>query len=545
MYKSNIASDRAIPPPDRQFPTPQASQIEETKFPEVIYSQAPEEALQTSLIQKLFGEYHHWTLHSREEELPDDIDQSRQQLITEFINGFFLFDKACSPQLKVFAGEFIEKLKEFILNLPFTAEEFCEKMINEYNIFHYRNSSLQNETTLEIISSVKKSFIINQIVKRSIRSDLSLHEQEQIFLGKMFEARIFNSKMFLHYYLKYLKCFIEGYSPDTEKEIKDTVERFMQNYCEQLSGTLDETSIKVNSYISELLNKINYVRNSVYLSQLSFTGKDGQEVVYEFFAHKEEVCLQQVVQLSPEHVLITINLVQSKNFIIISYNIYTTTRLSHPFIDDKIVIASGSTVDSIIIFQNTKRMVEVACMGLDSIIVKRQIDIYRSAIIGSVISACYIQVNDEVLFINDNGHIQQFCLKRKGTLTSLKQVAPTSYRKIIMTDSNRFIILLSKFDLFLFSFQMELVYQGSCFPHTADFKDKELDIIFFENSADIIVKSIPITLEHMVENRYSGNFLEKINAKLLNTRKSAKGMIKGVFRNRSFRGVSVPYVKPK
>ena len=542
LFISTPASGQNVHKADKCAPTPHAYQTEKNKLSEVINTQDIKSELHNSLIQKLFEEYHLWTLHSSEEYLPDNINNSREQLITEFLKGFFAFDKACSEQLKIFTCEFIEKLNEFIPNLPFSREEFCAKMIDEYNIYHSENESLQNEITLEILSLVKDAVIVNEIYHRSVLSDLYLSDKEQIFLEKVFVSRIFNSEIFLYYYFKYLKCFIEGYTKNTEKLIKDLVESSMKHFSDRLLMIRAEAKRKVYEITTEFLNKVNYVRISVYLSQLSEL-PNSREVVYEFFANKEEVNLQQVVQLSPGHVLITIHLVQSKSIIFISYNTYRTTRLNHPFTDDKIVIASGSTIDSIIIFQNTLKKAKVACMGLKNISLSKGLKIYSDSTT-EVISACYIECNNEILFINSQGGLGQFSLRLKA-ITPLSQVTPSIYRKIQITDCKRFIILLSKRELYLFSFQMILMYVDHTCPHIADVKDKALYFFFFENESNVTIRSIAIDSEHMIHTPYSCNTFQKIDAKIARCDQFVYDIFNGLFQKRNFRKISVPDVKPR
>ena len=437
------------------------------------------------LIQKFCNQYYQWKIQTNYESLPANRKDALDSLISKFIIKFFSISRADTSNLETLATDFVGKLKEFIPNLAIDANSFKNRLIDEFNNFHYEITKLQNEKTLEAVQSIKATFTFTEVYKRILIRDLNRSEEEYLFIQKMFETKTFNTEIFLENYFKYLKCFIENFTDATEKVIRDYIDRIMGDFNHKFENNLSKVKNQVSDYINKVLSEINPVRVSVLMSLLSDSQQNPWEIVYEFFINAEPVALRQVVQLSPSLVLITIGLLDCKKLMVISDREYTTNRLQALCADDCTVIASGSIADSIVVFQNTEQKAFLGCLTDEAIILKGEIPVYVDEI-RCVNSAAYVKSNNEVIFLHGDGVVAQVILQKKP-FTSLTQVIPTTYRHISISDCGRFITLLSDHEVYLFSFQMILMYMDHSFPCFVDTREKLLDIILLSNQYQLML----------------------------------------------------------
>lgn len=487
------------------------------------------------IIQKFCGTYYLWKIISTEEPLPPARNEALNSLIGKFIIKFFSIIRADTKGLNSLIEDFIHTLQTFLKNFKVDKNEFSQKLMSDFNNFHSEVMILQNEKTLEVLRNMKSNFIFNKEHKRVIISDLSLDKEEGEFLTKMLETTKFNSDTFTENFIKYFKCFIVGYNEVTEKIIKEYVVKVIQEFNHGFEKCLSFAKNSVFDYVTELIRRVKTMRVNVLMMHIgeSQNVENPWEIVYEIFLDTEEIRLEQVVKLGPNHNLITIGLINHKHSMIISNKEYITQCLTELLPDEKIVIASGSNNDSMILFQNNLKKAYIGCFTDDGILLKKEINVFTPNI-QEIRGACYLRSNNEVLFISEQGRIGQIQLER-NPITSLEQIVPTPYRNISISDCGRFIILLSDHEVYLFSYVLELMYMDHSFPYFVDVSDKHLDIIFMNNPSEISVKLIGIDSENMVITPEVNHYMQRIDSEARKTLKLTEELFKGIFKSKNFK----------
>ena len=283
-------------------------------------------------------------------------------------------------------------------------------------------------------------FTFSNVYKKIFSHDLKRSEEESHFIKKCRNQDLQHRNLLEHYF-KYLKCFIENFTGATEKAIRDYINHIMSDFTLKSENTLSRIKSQVSDYINRVLSEISPMRVTVLMSLLSDSQQNPWETVHEFYINAEPVALRQVVRLSPTHVLITIGLLHCKKLMVVSDKEYAVNRLCALLSDDCTVIASGSSVDWIALFQNTEQKAFTACLKDEAISFKSEISVFSS---GNrfIRGAAYIKSNGEIIFIDEEGNVGQIMLMKR-MYTPLCQVVRTTYRYISISDCGGFITLLS------------------------------------------------------------------------------------------------------
>lgn len=243
-----------------------------------------------------------------------------------------------------------------------------------------------------------------------------------------------------------------------------------------------------------------------------------------------------MVSLSNDHILFVISFKESKKSLIISDFKLISKALNDFINDDDLVIASGSTKDSMIVFLNTERKVILGYFTEEGIKPKDELRIYNS-LIYRVTSACYVKSRKELLYLYDDGKIGQFSLDRNKNLTSLAQVPPTLYKTVSISECERFIIMLSYQESYLYTTDLCQIYMDYTTPFFAGVKDSNFYFIFFDSNGKVTFKIFPIDVEKKIIKPDTNSIYHKVDSGARKTILLAKEIIKGVFESNNFRSI--------
>ncbi|OMJ70730.1 hypothetical protein SteCoe_31231 [Stentor coeruleus] len=500
------------------------------------------------LIQEYCNNNYLWKIKCTEEQYPEKHLESINSLTTQFVVKFFTLGRAETSDLKHLGKELVRKLKEFICNINLNESEFLIKLEEAFNHFHSEIMSLQLEKTREILISAKNSFRFNQIYRRPIISDLVLEREENTFLTKMFETKNFTTENFIKEFVSTFKNFIEGYNLVVEKALKDYVERVMQSFAYAFERLLTEVRNRINIYLGDVISNFKPMRLSVMIYQLvedeNMQKMTQWEVVYEEYIHKESVYLKQVLNFSSHYAMICISFPTTNAIQFITNNNYQSRATLNMFPDSNSIIADGSTEDYLVIIQNTLKRSFIAHFYDDKIIINKEIPVF-SETINEIKVACYLKSKNEIFIINQDGGLLICSVESNKVKTSTNQIPPTNYKYISLTKCERFVVLISQSEAYVFTTNLELVYMDHSSPFYASVRDNYFEMITLNSMKDIVVEKIPLDSEQQVKNPKMNNMVKKIDANFRKTLKLTSDLITGMLEDDHFGGINAPRPIPK
>lgn len=500
------------------------------------------------LIQEYCNSNYLWKIICTEEQYPEKHLEAINSLNMQFVMKFFTLGRGETIELQYLGRELVKKLKEFICNINLNEPEFLVKLVEVFNHFHSEVMSLQSEKTREILVSAKNSFRFNQIYRRPIISDLVLEREENAFLTRMFETKNFTTENFVKEFVSTFKNFIEGYNPVVEKAVKDYVERVMQSFAHAFEKLLAEVRNRINAYLGDVISNFKPMRLSVMMYQLvddeNMQKTIQWEVVYEEFIHSEMVYLKQVLHFSSQYVMICVSFLKTNTIQFITNHNYQSRAILDMFPDSNTVIADGSTEDCLVLMQNTIKRAFIVHFYDDKIIINKEFTVYSESV-KEIKVACYLKSKNELFIINQNGEFSINSVQPSKTKTSTNQVPPTVYKYISLTKCERFIVLISQSEAYVFTSNLELIYMDHSSPYYASVRENYFEMITLHSLKNIVVEKIPLDAEKLVKNPELNNIVRSIDANFRKTLKLTSDLITGMLEDDHFAGINAPRLNPK
>ena len=477
-------------------------------------------------------------------------------MVGRFVIRFFSIGRAETKEINALSLEFYQLFQRFIRNLKVDKNEFISGLLSAFNDFHSQITTLQAEKTQEGISLIKNKFPFATVHHRFLVKDLQLADEEYLFTEAMFKTTAFTAENFFKEFDSHLKDFILGYSEVTERIIKGIIDQIMQGFSHHFEKILSVIKKTVSDQITKLIETIVPARLSLLMYEINEDLEERKynwEVVYEEFIDKEHVCLKQAVPLSENHLLITLSLKDSDQLMVISNKQYVSRCLEDTIPDSNTIIASGSTIDSLIYLSNSQRRGTVSCYTNENkIVLRREIQIYHESI-SEITSACYLKLGEEIVYIYNHGDIGQFSISKKP-LTRIDEIVPTLYRAISLSLCQRFIVLLSEHEAYLYSHNLHLMYMDHSYPYFASIRGIKFIMIYLEqpngsnigNSPfEISINSVTIDSESKLNAPEVNIINHRIDSIGHQTMNLAKELFGGVFQTRNFNDINVPDLAPK
>ncbi|OMJ73677.1 hypothetical protein SteCoe_27584 [Stentor coeruleus] len=495
--------------------------------------------LNNYIIQENSKDNYLWKITCTEEQYPEINLDELKKLNSTFSLEFFALGRGQTSNLENLVKEYTKIIKKDICNIDL--DDFLNKAKEIFNYFHSENMSIQLEKTRDILTSVKSSYKFNNIYRRPIISDLHLEREESIFLTKMFETKNFTTENFMKEFTSAFKNFIKVYNPIIEKTIeKDYVERIMQGFSYEFSKLLAEARNRLNTLLGDVILNFKPMKLRIMIYQLTDNENMQKmtqwEIIYEEFIHREPAYIKQVIKFSSNSVIVCVSFPIKNMIQLIRIFNFESKAISNMLPDCNTVIADGSTEDCLVFMQNTIKHAFIGRFYDDRIHINNEFPVY-SENIKEIKVVCYLKSKNEFFIINQNGELSIYSVDPKKTKTSTNQVPiSTQFKHISLTNCERFIVLLSYSEAYVFTSDLKLIYMDHSTPFYASIRGSFFEMINLNSSMNINIKKVPLDSENFVHNPNMNNVttIMTINANIRNTLKLTSDLITGMLEDEHF-----------
>ncbi|OMJ79205.1 hypothetical protein SteCoe_20804 [Stentor coeruleus] len=501
-------------------------------------SQPPAEIFSIYLVHPYHRINYIWRIRSVKEDFPKERSLALDGVTMSFTQEFFAQGRNQHDNIKRLGKDLISTFHRFVSNIPINDNEFLNQLENEYNIFHSKVQDMQIEKINEVLEYISKRYILKKEYRsffgiRSTLDEKKAHFAERMFMQKVFTADIFKEEFFSHF-----SDFIAGIDEQMKRNISDNIEIKIREFARNFEILMSEKKNVIIKIITDIRSKVDPIRLSVmkyeYNGDLDaeIQQKTQWEIVYEDIINNEELDLKQIIGFADDFVLITIGLKKSLRLMIITSKNYVTRALPNFFPDNNTVIASGSNEHCTILMQNTLNRAFIGCLSDDRFIISKEITIY-SEIVKEISSAAYIQSNKELFIINTSGNFSAIKLGEKP-LSDSRHVVPTTYRNISASLCQRFIVLISISEVYVFSYNLQLIYQEYTIPYYAGMRGNKFDQIFMTSINDISGSTIELDAEKRIPIGGSQITMSRIDAEYRRTIRLAADIFSVMLRDQNF-----------
>jgi hypothetical protein len=410
------------------------------------------------IVQSIGDTLHHWILVRVQEDLPESKKNILSDMSSYLIQQFFDIKRGDTDKLRLLCKQYLNELKSLLPNLFIDKKGFTSAFEEQFNSYNSESILMQCENARDLLKKVKSNFTFNDIVLRFLLPDLIIDHEEQIYLEKMMKTHNYSQKELFENFVATFKCFIDGYSPVVETYISDCVEKMTLELESSYQMIRKSVKNRLVSYIDDILSSLKFQKISIQVQEIPGNAENSNWVVaYENYIVDESAHLKQVIRFSPYFFLITIALEVTNKLLLISYKEFISSRIKHIFDDKETIIAAGSVPQSLIIFKNTSKECWIGILSEKKIELTKKLEIYSERV-KEVISGIYIKHENHIIYIYSPGAIGQYT---KSSPKNFSNIYPQVYNQILISECERFIILVSEENLVVYNTKLKILHQES------------------------------------------------------------------------------------
>jgi hypothetical protein len=501
----------------------------------------------TIKVQQYNSNFYLWKLLKCPQDFPQESKDALSQVISKFVIKFFSKRRADTEALESLVNDMLYTLRRLVQNIKLNDREVLTNLLTEFNSFHSAITDLQSDKTQAIIESVKQKFTFLKVYRRFLIPDLELEREEYSFREKMFKAEDFTADYFASKFFSAFENFIQGFNPTNKVWITELIDREMQNFNHLFEKKLNQTKNSVSAYLGGLVNAIQPVRLSVMMYEVPKDAEEEKinkwEVLYERLLDNDAIELSQVVRLTNTHALIALSMKSINKLLLIEIKDFATRIISELLPDASTIIADGSGINSLVVFQNEEKHAFLGCLDEETVIKRVILKVY-SYKVEEIIAAAYVRVNEEIIVLNHLGEVSNFSVKDKE-LTPMRQIVPTDYRFLTVSNCGRFVVLISNSETFVYTSRLELVYMDHRAPYHADIKENSICMVFMEDPSRPSLQYVAMENEALVELPKISTAEHQVDSEFRKTLRLGQELLKDFIGGSDFASINAPNLKPK
>ena len=272
---------------------------------------------------------------------------------------FFHIKRGDTKSLKNECILYLKELRKIITNIPLNKESFYILFEDEFNSYHSEIMTSQQKVASDILTEIQKSFNLAEKVNKFFSSDLILLEQINIFTTTIILENELTTLKLFELFKETIQDFIQYYNPAAEEYIQILIERIMKDFSGYDEMLHDSVRKRLYSYLFELTHKVKTQKISLSIAN-TFEASNINELlwipVFETDYYKEDMLMKQILDLDKNRILISISFEESNKLLLLNNNNFEVTQTLNFFKDKDTIIAIGSIPESIILFQNTRKI---------------------------------------------------------------------------------------------------------------------------------------------------------------------------------------------
>ncbi|OMJ90433.1 hypothetical protein SteCoe_7241 [Stentor coeruleus] len=426
---------------------------------------------------------------SNDEPTPDKIKDKVVELSNKLQEEFFKIERGKTENVRAEALKMLQSWKYLIPNLDLTEKHLCDFLEELFNQFHYNVSDLQAEKAREMLSTVKNVYHFNPVNKRFLLPDLNLVDEEAAYLQEVFNMKVFRSESLISKFLGHFKGFIEVYNDSVKSNIEELIMRTEEEYMHQISISVSMIKRKIHDFILNEFNSRRLQRLIVSVCSITIGNEDAQRnwcTIFEGIFQEEEVILKQIIRTGFTTSIISLAFMKIDQILLIIIEDLISRPLSNLIPGCDTIIASGSTLSSLILFKNKElKCVEGYIVEGRYVQAKDQLFFYLDPIIGGA----YFRSTKEVVYLRETGEIFYFGPSKTKTT---EQLTKYSFKDAHISVCERYIALYSVDEMYLINSDLKLIYIESKCPRHCVIHEDTLYLLFISENDCPRIKKVEI-----------------------------------------------------
>ena len=370
-----------------------------------------------------------------------------------------------------------KEIKMMIPNIRIDKIKFDKKMNGKFCKMKSKLIDLNIDAIHQIIESLKSQFIYNEKIPKIFTSDLLFEKEEVSFKEKILKSEDlsidFVYKQMPEIFLKFFKASKEEFL-DSLKQNSSKVLNNLQSEVNALKSNMEE---KILNYLRTLVNveKLVYIEVQIKKINDSVGSNEMWETVHKGLLLSEEIKLMQVLKLSPIKSLISLRLKETELTLFITLENFISHCLDKPSKISFEAFVPGSVPELMLAYCNSQRKMLKGFITEREIVFKEEIEFYKSDE-ANIASSALIRHQLLIIYVNLAGSVNSFPLKNTDKL-DLASVYPQKYKKVLVSDCERFIFLISQANFNIFSSNMQVITFHKVCPVSLQLIDDNLKII--------------------------------------------------------------------
>ena len=471
----------------------------------------------------------YWKLFSIEQKNREEIFNGIMEICARFKDKFFRISRGNTEQLLKDCEEVLSSLEDFIPNIhkqSFPLRELSEQLFNSFNL---ELMELQVQKARNLISEMKQVYTFHDYHERILLSNLKYVDKEREFLNYVFELKEFRAELIKKHFIEKLHYFMQEFNESTKDQIDVKCCSMEEEFIYEVGIMVAMKKRKIEEFFYDLAGR-NYcvlaLKNIQVNCEDSLVDWVNQYCgVYEV----EEFRLMQVVMLAPKNFIALIHLKKLAKSLIVSITPEGASKFKGLIEDPDVIIATGSTKENCIVLYNTTRiLVKGFILKNKQFCESKRFNIEGGP--GRILSAGYLRLTDEVLFINDSRVVCHHSFTNKPR--SISHLEHYSYCKI--ESNGEFLFLYKPDEVNLVDSLLERIYMESKERSHCFLTGKTLILANFDGRNTLESTRIEIADEYFTPGNSVKNLLVKAKYELKANFQNSKNLLNSILSSNSY-----------
>ena len=357
----------------------------------------------------VFGIPHIFFLKSTPLTLPNDFQETLKMMCTAFIERILIMPKGRNEKIKSKCEKFSRAISNILYNFQLDIDHLHKIVLDDYTNYHSSIEGITSEALIVLLERAEESLPMPKSITKLFLYTVQLEQQKQIFCQKFFMQDKVSIPELTADFFKVFKDFI----PSDHKDIGMLFNGFEEYYQKEKTRIAAEAHKDLLENISTIWLSIPYIRLGVHAYRCPNTA-EYEDVMYNsimiasLVLKEEEPKLSSVVSLSETEVLIAISL---NTYSYIIYHTPNDACISLILMAENVIIASGSTLNSIIISHTCPKSIDMYAVNNNKKLEKqRNLNFYLTPM-EIITDMVYIQAMDKVVFLTKTNMINSILLQ--------------------------------------------------------------------------------------------------------------------------------------
>ena len=407
------------------------------------------------LLSTVFGYPHIFFLNAVPVDLPNDFQETLRMMCIAFIERILIMPKGKNEKIKSKCEKLSRAISNIIYNYRLNVDHLQRIVLDAYTSYHSGIEGITSEGLIALLHVTEEALRLPKSITKLFIYTVQLEQQKQIFIQKFFMQEKISIPELVADFYKTFKDFI----PENHRDITRLFTDFEEYYQKEKSRIAGEARKDLIENITTMWTSTRYIRLTVHAYR-SPNNSDCQGLIANsvtiasLILQKERPRLSSVVSLSETEVLIAISLETFTYFI---YHSTHNSCISLILMAENVIIASGSTPNSIIISHTHPRSIDLYALNGLKLEKQSNLNFYLTPM-ETISDIVYIQALGKVVFLTKANIINSLLLQGGLRVPIQRDGDGESYLKLGYCDERKLVLIKTENYIQCFSMYMQYVY---------------------------------------------------------------------------------------